>query len=416
MMSTGGSPARQDAGSPSTGSAPATVPDAGDASTAADTGPTDPCANPSADADSDGTRDCDDGCPQDPDKTAAGTCGCGVAEDDSDGDATPDCMDGCPFDPATATAGSCAFPFTPSNFDPTGLDPSVAGATTIIGCSAVLDTSGTPSFTTWCSGPQPQITVVTQTDAPELVVVAMQSLVVTGTLRVTGPRPAVFAVWGDATIQGSGTINASASGSTPGGGGNQLCDMNRGEGGDSASTAGDTGGGGGGGFGTAGGRGGTGDSGGEPAGAGGVVRGTAELSPLLGGCPGGGTNQCNNGAGAGGGAVQISAGAALRVMGDITANGGNGTNSSCGAGGGSGGGILLEGSNVDLTGSTLSASGGDGSDASAGGPNGAQGSTSPSAAGGNGSNGNGADGGSGGGGGYGRIRATANGGTCTGCP
>lgn len=40
-----------------------------------------------------------DECPDDPDKTAPGICGCGVPDIDSDGDGTPDCNDGCPTDP-----------------------------------------------------------------------------------------------------------------------------------------------------------------------------------------------------------------------------------------------------------------------------------------------------------------------------
>jgi TolB-like protein len=40
-----------------------------------------------------------DGCPDDPNKTAPGICGCGVPDTDSDGDETPDCKDGCPDNP-----------------------------------------------------------------------------------------------------------------------------------------------------------------------------------------------------------------------------------------------------------------------------------------------------------------------------
>ena len=64
----------------------------------------DPCAT---DSDSDGTVDCNDGCPNDPAKIAAGNCGCGVPETDSDGDNTPDCNDDCPNDPAKIVPGIC---------------------------------------------------------------------------------------------------------------------------------------------------------------------------------------------------------------------------------------------------------------------------------------------------------------------
>ena len=60
-----------------------------------------------ADADGDGAADCNDGCPTDPQKTAPGACGCGVADVDSDGDGTLDCFDGCPADPLKVAPGAC---------------------------------------------------------------------------------------------------------------------------------------------------------------------------------------------------------------------------------------------------------------------------------------------------------------------
>jgi hypothetical protein len=59
------------------------------------------------DADSDGTADGSDGCPNDPLKTAPGACGCGVPETDSDADGAADCVDACPNDPLKVSAGSC---------------------------------------------------------------------------------------------------------------------------------------------------------------------------------------------------------------------------------------------------------------------------------------------------------------------
>ena len=65
-------------------------------------------ANPCAlDSDSDGTPDCNDLCPNDPNKTSPGACGCGVADSDSDSDGTPDCNDGCPSDPDKTSPGAC---------------------------------------------------------------------------------------------------------------------------------------------------------------------------------------------------------------------------------------------------------------------------------------------------------------------
>jgi hypothetical protein len=65
------------------------------------------CGVSDADSDGDGTPDCNDGCPNDPNKTAPGTCGCGVSDVDSDGDGTPDCNDWCPSDPNKTAPGTC---------------------------------------------------------------------------------------------------------------------------------------------------------------------------------------------------------------------------------------------------------------------------------------------------------------------
>jgi hypothetical protein len=65
------------------------------------------CGVPETDSDGDGTPNCIDGCPNDPLKIAAGVCGCGVADTDSDGDGTPNCHDGCPNDPLKTAAGIC---------------------------------------------------------------------------------------------------------------------------------------------------------------------------------------------------------------------------------------------------------------------------------------------------------------------
>ncbi len=62
---------------------------------------------PNQDSDNDGTLDCDDQCPTDPDKTAPGTCGCGVDDADSDSDGTPDCNDLCPNDAGKTAPGRC---------------------------------------------------------------------------------------------------------------------------------------------------------------------------------------------------------------------------------------------------------------------------------------------------------------------
>jgi len=48
-----------------------------------------------------------DNCPNDPNKTEAGLCGCGIVDTDSDNDNTPDCDDNCPNDPNKVSPGSC---------------------------------------------------------------------------------------------------------------------------------------------------------------------------------------------------------------------------------------------------------------------------------------------------------------------
>ncbi|MBK7876951.1 MAG: DUF4082 domain-containing protein [Planctomycetes bacterium] len=65
------------------------------------------CGVPYTDSDADGTPDCNDGCPNDPLKLAPGTCGCGVADVDTDADGVPDCNDGCPNDPLKLAPGAC---------------------------------------------------------------------------------------------------------------------------------------------------------------------------------------------------------------------------------------------------------------------------------------------------------------------
>jgi hypothetical protein len=72
------------------------------------------------DSDGDGTPDCADGCPNDPNKIAPGICGCGVSDVDSDGDGTPDCNDGCPNDPNKIAPGVCGCGVADSTLDSDG--------------------------------------------------------------------------------------------------------------------------------------------------------------------------------------------------------------------------------------------------------------------------------------------------------
>jgi hypothetical protein len=77
------------------------------------------CGVADTDSDGDGTADCNDLCPQDSNKTAPGTCGCGVAETDSDGDGVLDCKDECPGTPAGAEVDARGCPVANPAGEPT---------------------------------------------------------------------------------------------------------------------------------------------------------------------------------------------------------------------------------------------------------------------------------------------------------
>lgn len=63
------------------------------------------CCEP--DTDGDGQCGTQDQCPEDPDKTEPGVCGCEVSETDSDEDGTPDCIDDCADDSSKTNPGVC---------------------------------------------------------------------------------------------------------------------------------------------------------------------------------------------------------------------------------------------------------------------------------------------------------------------
>ena len=65
------------------------------------------CGRLDTDADSDGTADCNDACPDDSEKVETGQCGCGQDDSDSDEDDTADCNDECPDDANKAEPGVC---------------------------------------------------------------------------------------------------------------------------------------------------------------------------------------------------------------------------------------------------------------------------------------------------------------------
>ncbi len=107
---------------------------------------TNTCVVSNTDTDGDGTPDCNDGCPMDADKTAAGICGCGVSDTDSDGDGTPDCDDGCPGDPDKTDAGicGCGVPDTDTDGDgvPDCIDACPGGSSILISATMHIVGSG----------------------------------------------------------------------------------------------------------------------------------------------------------------------------------------------------------------------------------------------------------------------------------
>ena len=123
------------------------------------------CGVADTDSDADGTPNCNDGCLSDPNKIAAGVCGCGIADSDSDGDGTLNCNDSCPSDPLKISQGICGcgsadvdsdsdgvyncYDNCPN--DPNKIEPGVAGC-------GVLDTS-VPPGTDVVVGPEPGLTL-----------------------------------------------------------------------------------------------------------------------------------------------------------------------------------------------------------------------------------------------------------------
>ncbi len=65
------------------------------------------CGTPDTNSDGDSAADCVDKCPTDAAKTAPGVCGCSAADVDTDGDGTFDCVDQCPSDARYVIPGDC---------------------------------------------------------------------------------------------------------------------------------------------------------------------------------------------------------------------------------------------------------------------------------------------------------------------
>ena len=303
------------------------------------------CGVADTDSDGDGSADCIESCDTDPLKTSPGQCGCNVADTDNDGDGVANCNDGCPTEP-TKTVAPCSW--APDNYNPDLYTHTAVVNFNCGGTHTFDSTAGT--WNTTCCGTCPATSaVVAQTTGGtvNVRVLSMSSLNVSSgtTLKLVGAYPVIFSVDQNATV--SGTINAGASGTTPGAGGNQDCAGGTGGGGTWVFNT--SSGGGGGGFGSAG-SGGGGDDGcyGSPnPGGAGAANGSATLTPLKGGCAGGkgGTAAGGNG-GAGGGAFEIAVRGSLTLSSTtvLSAAGGGGLLGGSvggGGGGGSGGGILI---------------------------------------------------------------------------
>jgi hypothetical protein len=322
-------------------------------------------------------------------------------------DAAQDASDGPEAaDPAPEADLHPAFSYQPSNVQLADIDFSRAPAA-VLDCGEVrIDSSSSDPFEAWCGELPPAVTRA-QTDGPDVFVIPLRSLSVEQETRVIvrGKLPVVFLVEGNVSVRG--VIDAGGDGPTPGAGGNVGCGASAG--GDARGREGRHGGGGGGGaFGTAGGDGAVEDAiNNSLPGVAGVPRGTAELIPLIGGCPGGLGGGCAGRPGAGGGALQISASGSIVVSGALRVDGGKGARgcytAAGGTGGGSGGGLLLEATAVRVDG-TISAAGGDGGPGQISGEPGT-GATHASEPGGAGSGD--ATGAGAGGGGFGRIRVRA---------
>jgi hypothetical protein len=267
------------------------------------------------------------------------------------------------------------FGFAPSNFIPSAT-PTFQPLT--IDCPTQILAVGTGHIVEDCGTPPasslPTFSVEVQDGGENALLVSMSALFIgdAGSLQITGDEPVIFAVYGDAIIQGPIFAGALGMSSGPGASPASVCQTAPG---DSSLSGG--GGGAGGAFGAGGGGGGRGGTFGGDGGSAGGPNGDSDLIPLRGGCAGGAGGQGsgvaqNSDGGGGGGAIEISASGQLTLGACISVPGGGGqgayspsgpsaTGGWGGAGGGSGGAILLEANVIDLLdGGCLTANGGGG--------------------------------------------------------
>jgi hypothetical protein len=297
-----------------------------------------------------GGQSCIAGACYDPSEGADGSAGDGgnVSDSSTPVDGPSEAMVDAPFMP-NPDAGVLGF--TPSNFNPAGVDAGDAGANWAGAQDANITTS--------CTNCLPVAAVTTaMTGGTFADIYILKSLVIaqTAALRLTGPNPVILAVLGTVEIQGQLLVNGSGAigpnagpggfvgGASPGPGVGGLpggaADPNSNGGGASycgvGGVAGATSG---------------------AAAQGGTTYGNATITPLIGGSAGG-VVSANT---AGGGALQIVAGQSITVFsfGAINAGGGGTSNVNGTGGGASGGAILLEAPTVTINGN-LGANGGGG--------------------------------------------------------
>ncbi len=97
------------------------------------------------DSDGDGTINCNDACPNDPNKTSPGVCGCGNAETDTDGDGVVNCADGCPNDPNKNAPGTCGCGVADTDTDLDGVPDCNDNCPTVPGQQGSACNDGNPN-------------------------------------------------------------------------------------------------------------------------------------------------------------------------------------------------------------------------------------------------------------------------------
>ncbi|MFT3709661.1 MAG: MopE-related protein [Archangium sp.] len=255
---------------------------------------------------------------------------------------------------AGTDAGS--FPYAVDNVVVANHPPSGAF---VVDCALTLNSS--TGFGAPCSGGSvPSLQVADGGSAGELAVFSVSSLFVTdaGSITMSGSRPVVFLVWGDATVSGqllANSTRASAGRVGPGASNVGANCVGRIGGAGSASSQSRGGGGGGAGYFSNGGLGGGASNEAATRGDAGVLTMGGDV-PLFIGCPGGtgSTDGTPTAGGVGGGALQLSVAGTATLNAIVSTSGqggrgGAGGSEPGGGGGGSGGALLIQANRLIAT-------------------------------------------------------------------